>query len=140
MPNDGAVALEGEPPEVESLDSGEQSSISDLSVGEEYFRVHDFHHWHVEYRPAAVQQRVEAWRRRGRRPHISPDTENLSGTENANIRMMVGYFLFERPRSSRSSTPSPPQMRVISVSQPEGASGSSQGWDWQTPVPCTCVW
>ena len=122
---EGRVRSERPLDEEEFLDPGEQDSISDLSVEEEYCRVHNFHHWDAEYRPSVVQQRVENWRRRGRRLHNPPDVEGLSGTENASVQMMVGYFLYDRPRATGSSTPSPPQIRVISVAPPNGESGSS---------------
>ena len=109
----------------------ESSSDSAQSVEEEYFRVHMFHNWDENYRPEVVRQRVEAWRSRGLRQGRDPDIHGLSGTENASVQMMVGYFRYERPRSSHSSTPSPPVLRVI-LASPEV---SHEPLSYLQPVP-----
>ena len=92
-----------------SVGSGE------ASVDEEYERAHAFNAWDPLYRPDVVRQRVETWRRNGRRRGWEPDVEGLSQSENAGVQLMVGYFLYERPPSDRSSTPSPPALRMMSV-------------------------
>ena len=115
----------------ESWADVESSSDSAQSVEEEYFRVHMFHSWDENYRPEVVRQRVEAWRSRGLRQGRDPDIHGLSGTENASVQMMVGYFRYERPRSSHSSTPSPPVLRVI-LASPEV---SHEPLSYLQPIP-----
>ena len=106
---------------VENWDSDTNSSEDS-----EYLRVHAFHAWDPEYRSEVVRQRVGAWRRYGLRQGLLVDIEGLSYTENASVQMMVGYFRFERPRSTRSSTPSPPAIRTLSVQSPAASADVSQ--------------
>ena len=114
----GAARLEADEEQpsgfgMEPLGSSSEGEMSEESVAEEYRRVHAFNSWDPAYRPRVVQQRVEAWRRLGLRQGLSPEIQDLSYSENSSVQMMVGYFRYERPRSDRSETPSPPAVRTM---------------------------